>query len=62
MEKSDNVNPQRETAEDKAVQKMIETWDIVNCKYCGKEISMLDSHIVRDSSGEYFVCKEHIHE
>lgn len=62
MEDNSKTKIKKETMlDDKVVQKMMDTWDIVNCKYCGKEISMLDSHLVRGSFGEYFVCKEHIH-
>lgn len=45
---------------DENVQKMLEEWDIVKCKYCGKEISMLDAKIIRLENGrESFVCKSH---
>ena len=40
---------------DEEVEKMLETWDIVKCRYCGKDISMLDAKIV---NGEYFICKK----
>lgn len=42
---------------DKEVQKLIETWDIVRCKYCGEEVSMLDANLIE--GGQYFICKKH---
>lgn len=42
------------------VQKMLEEWDIVKCKYCGKKISMLDARVIKLEDGtEVFVCKSH---
>jgi len=40
---------------DRKVQHMIDTWDVVKCKYCGKKISMLDA---RPVDGMFFVCKK----
>ena len=42
---------------DESVKKMLDTWDKVNCHYCGKEISMLNAKTVEN--GKFFVCKEH---
>ena len=42
---------------DEQVQKMLETWDIVKCQICGKEISMLDSIPLKGEEG--FICKKH---
>jgi formylmethanofuran dehydrogenase subunit E len=39
---------------DENVQRMVETWDIVRCHQCGKNISMLNAKIV---NGKYFICK-----
>lgn len=45
---------------DEEVQKMLEEWDIVTCKYCGKKISMLDAAAVKLANGsEAFFCKSH---
>lgn len=44
------------TSEEK-VQQMLNNWDIVTCKICGKKISMLKATAVND--GEYFVCRKH---
>lgn len=63
MEDNSKTKIKKETMlDDKVVQKMMDTWDIVNCKYCGKEISMLNAKIIHNTFGEYFVCKEHAHE
>lgn len=39
---------------DKEVQAMINTWDIVRCKQCGKQISMLKAKPVPNG----FICSE----
>lgn len=45
---------------DEEVQKMLEEWDIVTCKYCGKKISLLDAGAVKLENGsEAFFCKSH---
>ena len=41
---------------DREVAKMLETWDIVRCAYCGKKISMLNAKIIKN--GQNFICKE----
>ena len=41
--------------EDKKVQKMIEEWDMVNCRICGRSISMLKAKMSLDGNG--FVCE-----
>lgn len=43
--------------EDEKVAKMIEKWDIVRCRICGKEISMLDGRLVKN--GSYYICRNH---
>jgi hypothetical protein len=42
---------------DKDVEKMLKTWDMVKCKVCGKNISMLTAKQTKDGSG--FMCKGH---
>jgi hypothetical protein len=42
---------------DKEVERLLETWDIVRCKYCGEEVSMLDANLIE--GGQYFICKKH---
>ena len=39
---------------DKEVEAMIDTWDIVRCRYCGKQISMMKAKVI--SNG--FICQE----
>lgn len=46
--------PKRDS--DKEVKRMLETWDIVKCYYCGKDISLLNATPIKN--GQYFVCKE----
>jgi hypothetical protein len=46
--------PKRDT--DKEVQKMLETWDIVKCFYCGRDISLLNAQPIKN--GQRYVCKE----
>lgn len=40
---------------DETVNEMLRTWDIIQCKRCHKEISLLDA--VSVNGGLYFVCK-----
>jgi hypothetical protein len=35
----------------------LDRWDIVECAYCKKKISMFKARLIKN--GEYFVCKEH---
>ena len=42
---------------DNEVNKMIESWDMVTCRYCLKKLSMLEAKMTPD--GQYFICKEH---
>jgi len=42
---------------DSQVEEMIDTWDIVNCRHCGKKISMLTSRKISIGEDEYFICK-----
>ena len=42
---------------DKETKELLETWDIVNCYACGKEISMLDAKLIRQDGREHFICK-----
>lgn len=45
---------------DEDVQEMIDNWDIVTCRYCKKEISMLDAVLITLEDGsDAFVCKSH---
>lgn len=44
---------------DEKVQEMIESWSIVPCRICGKNISMLTANFVRNGLDEFFACKEH---
>jgi hypothetical protein len=46
--------PKRDT--DNEVQRMLKTWDIVKCFYCGRDISLLNAISIKN--GQYFVCKE----
>jgi len=50
----ENISPEN----DEEVERMLETWDIVRCQNCGREISMLDARIIYTGGGEYFVCRE----
>lgn len=46
--------------DDEEVQRMIDTWDMVECSYCHKEISMLNANLITLEDGsEAFVCKTH---
>ena len=56
MEKG-NESPAQEKVLDASVQRMLKTWDVVRCWYCGKKISMLNAKITKD--GQHFICKEH---
>jgi hypothetical protein len=40
---------------DEDVEKMLRAWDIVKCRICNKDISMLNATSV--NSGEYFICR-----
>ncbi len=53
-------HPTNPLESDADIQKLLDTWDIVTCYICGKEISMLDANIVYDSrkNREYFICKK----
>lgn len=42
---------------DEVVQKMVEEWDIVRCKVCGKKVSMLEANL--EKGGQFFICKIH---
>lgn len=42
--------------DDSEVEKMMEEWDLVECRFCKKMISMIKADLVDES---YFVCKEH---
>lgn len=44
----------RET--DKEAEELIETWDVVVCKFCGKKISIFEAKLSRN--GSYFICKK----
>jgi hypothetical protein len=46
-----------EKTKDEAVEEMLQTWDIVRCRICGRKISMLNAKSI--NSGEYFICREH---
>lgn len=48
-----------EEERDAEVKKMLEDWDIVKCKFCGKKISMLNAKLIHGEETEYFVCKTH---
>jgi hypothetical protein len=55
MEKQNHMENEIKTVTDEEVERMVETWDIVKCKVCRREVSMLDAESVND--GEYFICK-----
>ena len=55
MESDGDDLPENIPKTDDDVEKMIEKWDIVKCRRCGEEISMLDAEIIED---KYFVCKK----
>jgi len=54
----DNIKADENSMSDKdaEVQEMIDTWDIINCRHCGKKISMLTSRKVTMEDDEYYVC------
>lgn len=51
-----NTKTHNKIENEKVVKNMIDTWDIVKCRICGKDISMLTSK----TDGKYFVCKGHL--
>lgn len=45
---------------DQEVDEMLKDWDMVNCAFCHKKISMLNAKIISvPGKGEIFVCKNH---
>lgn len=46
--------PKRPNIKDDETKRMLDSWDIVRCHYCGKKISMLNAKSI--NSGQYFIC------
>jgi len=57
IEDNAGITNKDNTQKDKEVEEMLETWDVVNCRHCGKKISMLTSRKISIGEDEYFICK-----
>ena len=57
IEDNAGITNKDNTQKDKEVEEMLETWDVVNCRHCGKKILMLTSRKISIGEDEYFICK-----